>query len=360
MERIALPAPVTWRYEESSGENAEAGKAVLPSTLLSIGDDCFEGCKSLSKVFIPDSVEAMGMDCFQDCASDILILTKPGSKAMQWAHDNQVDYQADTHYRALLIAQTYKDCVRYPHLDGPEADVEIMENCLSAQAGTNFEVTVRYDLSASGILEAIQSCFGMAQDQDVSLFFYSGHGQFSNDAAQQGALVGADGNGSVRASELRQALDQIPGRKIIILDSCYSGTIISGETPVLLRAEGIREEKTARDFLDSFTAAFTMKSRSSSYYSQYFMLTSAAENEECFEDRIGGRSAGLFTANLAKGLGYNSWNNTFEEMAADVNQNGVVTFQEAYQYARERLIAEGQHAQVYPAGCDWFGLIRAE
>lgn len=357
-ETIVLPAGLVSLAEEAFAEDAAIAAVELQPGILSIGDRCFRGCEALSQIVIPDTVETIGADCFSGCPEDLLIITDPGSAGMLWAQENHMDFHADTQYRALLIAQLYRNCTTYITLTGPEADVDIMEKCLTKPAGTLYRVFVRQELTASGILDEILACFGSAQAQDVSLFFYSGHGAFSNDPEQQGALVGADGKGTITASALRQALDQIPGRKIIILDSCYSGSIIRNEESGALRSAVTQKDRTAMDFLDSFTAAFSKQSRSADYYSEYFILTAAAENEQSYEDRIGSRYAGLFTANLANGLGYSIWRNAYSERMADANHNGVVTIREAYQYTRNKMITEGQHVQVYPADCGWLGLIR--
>lgn len=67
---------------------------------------------------------------------------------------------------------------------------------------------------------------------------------------------------------------------------------------------------------------------------------------------------GLFTASLIKGCGYDALNRCETALLADANANGVLTLQEIFQYVRRALIGEGQHAQVFPAGCRWFGLFR--
>jgi len=62
---------------------------------------------------------------------------------------------------------------------------------------------------------------------------------------------------------------------------------------------------------------------------------------------------GLFTAGLVEGCGWNS-----DVLPSDGNSNGVITLQEAYQYAANTLNTQWQHAQVYPASCTWFGIMR--
>jgi hypothetical protein len=60
---------------------------------------------------------------------------------------------------------------------------------------------------------------------DVTYFYYSGHG--SDD--DPGALVGTDG-GTIPVDEVRQYLDALPGTVVVILDSCYAGWYIRNKS----------------------------------------------------------------------------------------------------------------------------------
>ncbi len=355
--KAELPGSL-YAIEEEAFSNSALKSAVVPWGTAEIGDRAFSGCENLSRIVIPPTVEIMGRDCLKDCARDLLIVTEKGSAAMRWAEENSVDFQAGTRYRALLIGQTYRNCSLYPALYGPPNDVEAMALCLSRLDGAAYETTTAADLTADRILSAIQASFGGAEEQDVSLFYYSGHGYDSASAALRGALVGADGTDFVTAGQLRAALDAIPGRKIVIIDACYSGNFIGGmENGPAARGAAETPENGAEAFLAAFAAAFSRQSRAGGY-SRYFLLAGAAENEETFEDRVGGRIMGLFTASLTAGLGWDPAAARPGAYLADENRNGVVTFREAYAYTRQAMIWEGQHVQAYPSACDWLALAR--
>lgn len=358
-ESVVLPSSLTEIGEEAFAGNTGIHDLVLPDSLQAIGERAFHGCSGLAQIYIPESVQSIGLEAFRDCTDDLLIISNPGSPAMEYAIQNQNDYRCGTRYRALLIAQSYED-VPDLTLEGPENDVAALSACLALYAGTNYEVSVARNLTASGILSSIQDAFGAAESQDVSLFYYSGHGMSTKDTAKRGALVGNDGNTHVTADQLRSALDRIPGRKIVIIDACYSGNLIqeadtTSGTGSVAMLEGTSEdtEGTSEHFVQSFISAFSRRTRGGLAGESYFVLTSAADNELCYEEEIDGTVYGLFTSMLFRGCGYQS-----NAASADSNGNGVLTFQEIYQYTHKKLVYDGQHVQGYPMDCSWFGILR--
>ena len=50
----------------------------IPSSVTSLGDDCFGGCTSLKSITIPSSVTTLGQQCFSDC-SGLTSITIPSS-----------------------------------------------------------------------------------------------------------------------------------------------------------------------------------------------------------------------------------------------------------------------------------------
>jgi hypothetical protein len=71
---------ITWTYKVSSGKadiigvNTTTGAIVIPSTIgvypvVSIGNEVFEKCYSLTSITIPDSVTSIGKYAFMDCDS---------------------------------------------------------------------------------------------------------------------------------------------------------------------------------------------------------------------------------------------------------------------------------------------------
>ncbi len=360
-ETVELPGGLREIGEEAFLNDVSMREVVVPEGVTAIGARAFAGCENLVEIAIPAATEELGEDFLRGCPEDLLIRTDPGSAAHRYALSQQLDYQADTTYRALLIGQSYRNSWMLDTLEGPPNDVKTMEKCLGLYPGTPYQTTTCIDLTADGIKSAIRRCFGGASEQDVSLFYYSGHGLQSGDWRRQGALIGTDYE-SITADDLRSVLDEIPGRKIVIIDACYSGNMLSPELASFASLPG-EEQMDAEGFVDSFIQAFSRRSRANLAADSYFVITAAARDEPSYEGTFssGGKHLGIFTTLLAEGCGYDGDRGRTMEKYADENDNGVVTIQEAFDYVAPMLLGQGiytQHVQVYPSDCRWFGFLR--
>ena len=344
--------------------NVVHAEFTLPASLTEIGDEAFAGCGALNEASVPDSVELIGEDAFSGCGEALLILTEPGSEAVNFARSHQYDYRAGTHYRALLIGQTYSGSAVSP-LQGPANDIRALQMWLPQIGWT---VTTKSNLTADGIRSAIGTAFQGATENDVNFFYYSGHGE------QNGALLGIDGEG-LSPESLRSALDNVPGRKVIVVDACYSGKIIEEEDEkgkrINLRKTGETSETedkrdTVEAFLSSFQAAFRPRLRGALNANNYYVITAARSDEQSVEQFVSsngsGRIMGIFTYYFCLGIGYNGVNYQVTTLNADVNGDGAVSIQEAFAYAAEEAMAKNpyQHAVVWPLGCRWFAPFRLQ
>lgn len=142
---------------------------------------------------------------------------------------------------------------------------------------------------------AVQTAFDGADDNDISLIYFCTHGLYDR-ISYEPLLVLSDGKkeDSLSAASLKQMLDAVPGRKILILDACNSGAFI---------------DRGARGNGNLFTG------------SEYLVLTSAGayENSFLWHDRqVAGGS--YFAQELCEGL---------RTGAFDLNADGTVTMEEA-------------------------------
>ena len=98
--------------------------------------------------------------------------------------------------------------------------------------GGRYAVKVQHNTSHDQLVRLITDTFADADENDVSLFFIATHGDSSDDAPDEmaGALVMASASETYPEdfplSELRDLLLQVPGKVIVILQSCGSGAAI--------------------------------------------------------------------------------------------------------------------------------------
>lgn len=340
---ITFPADLTAIEDEAFRGDALLEELTIPDGVTSIGSYAFADCPALRQVTVPAGVTSLGEGAFSGSELPVLLLTDPGSATVTHALSEGLDFQADTAYRALLIGQCNYSYASVLH--GTLTDVATMETILTGFSATPYDVSVRTDLSADGICAAIRSTFGNAREQDVSLFFYSGHGAYPD-----GALCGVDDT-YLPAAQLRACLDEIPGRKIVLVDACHSGALIGKSTASTSNSA----------FISSFMSAFRSVSRSTNLAaSQYYVITAAHSSETSAEMYDGTRYFGAFTTALARGCGYDYLFAAPCENYADTNQDGVITLQEAFIYARSGAAAynPSQTAQVWPSTAGRFGFLR--
>ena len=313
----------------------------IPPNTTVIEAEAFQGDESIAEAVIPAGVLSIGADAFDGCDPALLIRTSAGSAAMTYAQSNRIDYQADTTYRALLVGQC-EYVSPMTALKGPANDVVAMENALSLHPVTPYQCTIRENLTVTELSSAILTTFAEAKEQDVSLLYYSGHG------ANGGYLVGIDRR-PLSPANLRIILDQIPGRKIVIVDACNSGAII-----------GKSADAVQQSFTEAFITAFSAVKRSLASDS-YYVITAARGTQDSMEFQLTtGMPFGLFTWAFCEAIGYDYFNQKEISPKSDENGDGVVTIDEAHQYAARKAIEyyPDQEAQVYPENCTYQSIVR--
>lgn len=257
-----------------------------------------------------------------------------------------------TVYRALLVGNTYPGTALA--IPGCDNDVAGMKAMLSRMSATPYRISTRSNLSASGMESAIRDTFSAATANDVSLFYFAGHGANAVGTSYHGALVGT-GTTYLSVSKLKSVLDQIPGKKIVIIDSCHSGQMIgrSGSASV--------SKSDLNAFNSQVVSTFAQQSRSADNLanSGYYVITAAHSTEESVNmgydadgDGVIDKHFGLFTYSLTQGSGWNMATNKVRSLSADSDGNGEITLHEAFSYARYKAQQSNpnQTAQVYPSG----------
>ncbi len=264
---------------------------------------------------------------------------------------------SSTTYRAILLSNTYSSTSNaLPMCDD---DRYAMENTLKNLGATSYTITTQKNSSASGMESAIRSVFSQADDDDVTILYYTGHGLNSNYSSNIGALCGNDGNSFIYPYQLRNILDQYKGTKVILLNSCHSGAMIGKDADA---------KALARQINSSFIQAFyspAEKSSNNLAASGYYVLT-ACKTEQTgigVTNNYTGDRYSIFTKGLVEGLGWDMLKKTKLALKADTNSDNQVTLAECYRYTRDAVDEMESYfnsnynwgmamdVQVYPTNC---------
>ena len=265
--------------------------------------------------------------------------------------------QDDIVYRALLVGvgdyinlpDYYPDADETTDLVSPPYDVGrmyyILNQCRFGSSDSEFSIISELkDLNATktAILSRINSTFSGADDNDISYFYFSGHGSW--DIISTSYICPTDANDTVDSlisiDELEAALSVIPGTKVVILDTCHSGGFI-----------GKGKEKNYFDrgslvaFNNNVINIFSMSQSKDLASNQYKVLTSCHIFQTCLSavDLVNPENSfGIFTMALCQGCGY------YGTYPADTNLDTKVSLQESYLYVESTLESLEQDVQVYP------------
>ena len=171
------------------------------------------------------------------------------------------------------------------------------------------QITIHVDGpgTISGLEELIRETFEGAREEDTALVYLSTHGVNALGAPGGTALLISDGEQEERLTpkRLREILDRIPGKKILMADACRSGALIG------------RGTKNGKDFFDD---------------ERYRALVSAGAEEDSWfwsaeEDEYTG--TGYFTGALDNAL------RASDPEQIDPDGNGTVSLKELTDRLRE-------------------------
>ena len=258
--------------------------------------------------------------------------------------------QNEVVYRALCVG--VGDYIYYDSEDdllAPPFDVDRVSQTLSyckfGLSNTEFS-TISYlkdwQATKSNILQGIASTFSGADSDDVSYFYFSGHGsRVENISYLCPADVTSFVISAISVDELENTLSAIPGTKVVFIDAYHSGGFIG---------KGTKEIKISKEelafFNDEIINVFSQaQSKGLLTTTQYKVLTSCHSNQECYEIHPEeGDPFGVFTMALCEGCGYSG------TYPADTNLDTKVSLQEAYLYVKDWVFYYGitQDVQVYP------------
>ncbi|MCC6408565.1 MAG: caspase family protein, partial [Planctomycetes bacterium] len=216
---------------------------------------------------------------------------------------------------AILIASSrYPDEPGLATLDAPEKDVDELQKVLAGDHGGVFdEVLVLKNQPSQKVRVQLNRSLRTAAKDDQVLIYFSGHGKLDPTGrlclTMTDTVLDALESSAVRIGELKDFLDVSRCKNVmLLLDCCYSGAVgksftrSSVDDQLQVAAQG---------------AGICIMSASSA-------VQTALETPEA--------GLGVFTRNVIEGI---------RTGAADVDGDGLVTFDELYDYVNQSVSAEG-------------------
>ena len=252
-------------------------------------------------------------------------------------------------YRALCVGVGDYILANDNDLNAPPYDVDrirqLLQQCRFGTSNTTFS-NINYlkdwQATKSNILQSISSAFSGADNNDISYFYFSGHGsRLGNTSYICPADITSFVDSAISVDELESALSAIPGIKVVFLDSCYSGGFI-GKAIDTTTASKEKLESFNDEVINVFSQAQTKGLLTTN---QYKVLTSCHYYQECWEIQpVEGDPFGVFTMALCDGCGYSG------SYPADTNMDTKVSLQEAYLYVKNWVFSYriSQDVQIYP------------
>ena len=238
--------------------------------------------------------------------------------------------------RALVLGETSTRAV-------PIEDVNAMEKAFSNQ---NFSEVVRFpDKTKAEIIAKMEELFKSSSESDVNYLYLTCHG------GEDGTIAIGSDKTSFSGWELASILKQYKGKFVVMLDCCYSGTIIDvGESDEKVASKS-EEKFDEQAFLAGFSTG-NLASKNGEMLDSKFLVLCASWKGEKLYSAVGVGS--LATRYWAMGTGWDSLQNRMISPMADTNTNGKITLEELYQYSYPLVLEAAsrsnkeQHVSVYP------------
>lgn len=216
----------------------------------------------------------------------------------------RVNDDSQATYRALIMG-SFSTRALSGYMPIVNNDVNAMRSAISGKSSSNIEYasirTANPVTSSTEIDQLIQSTFGKAKDNDVSLVYIVSHGKKG--------YMQLEGGNTITYNQLITSLKAIDGDIVLIIAACNSG---------------------------SFIAELKSRWASDEICGRLSVLCAAQSGISCcglFADTEK-QSYDFFTGRVVKGLGWDLRNQIPASGSSDYNKDGVITFDEFARYAK--------------------------
>src|SRR5687768_13272173 len=215
----------------------------------------------------------------------------------------------------LIASSSFPDEPQLAGLEAPERDVHGIRDVLAADKGGVFDgVVVLINQPSQKVRIGINRALRSAKREDQLLIYYSGHGKLDPTGklclAMTDTVLDVLEASSIRIGEIKDFLDSSKCKQVMLfLDCCYSGAV-------------------GKDFMARSAVEDQLHVAAES--AGICIMSAANAVQIALESSEQG--LGVFTRHVIEGI---------RTGAADQNGDGLVTFDELYDYVQKRVIAEG-------------------
>lgn len=215
----------------------------------------------------------------------------------------------------LIAASRFGPEARLDPLEAPERDVDLLAEVVDAARGGVYETLhVLKNQPCDRVRRTINRVLREAGRDDQVLFYYSGHGKLDRTGklclAMTDTVQDELESTSVRIGDIKDYIEVSNCKQVmLILDCCYSGA-------------------AGKDFVARTDAAGALQAEAQG--TGICIMSASNSVQTALEDAA--RGMGVFTRHLIEGM---------RSGDADQNGDGLVTFDELYEYVRGRVVAEG-------------------
>jgi Caspase domain len=219
--------------------------------------------------------------------------------------------------RALVVANARYDDPALERLTSPAQDAAALTNVLQDPALCGFEVTMLVDSESGDVTEAVEGFLVEAERSDLVLLYFSCHG-LKDDGGRLYFAARNTRRNRLRSTAIPAAtvnellLASRSRRKVLLLDCCYGGAFARGMQVKADPAVHTAEQFGGRGLI---------------------VLTASDSTQYAFDGDVleGAATPSKFTSVLVSGLSSGD---------ADVDRDGLVTVDDAYDFVRRRLADE--------------------
>ena len=176
-------------------------------------------------------------------------------------------------------------------------------------------------------------------ENDLLILTYSGHGEKNSGNLMTNASQTTADYDALKVEELNERVSSLGGKKLIVLDSCYSGQFVSSSplTSADVFSDKDKEDRwLGKNYIKAMVDSVFSPEKEGKDYTNLWILSSSGKSQEASDSLDGGDgpfqlSYGAFTYYLLKGLGYDTDRNEA------VKKEERVTVYSLYSYIRRNF-----------------------